>query len=486
VGEYYDKMMSGVGETLDSIDKEKAAFKKAKVTDKQRKEFTKKHGKDHGATDRVIKSYFKIQERKRLKAEKDAEKAKNQKVTPTEEKKADKKKAAEKAKETPVGKTTNKKKVITARTGYKPSATEKPPTINRSKKGGEKTTATKTDTGGHAGRTKTEKVTPTTDKTDVPTKDRSTKLRERTTATKTDTGGLGGRTKTETDVEPETTTETPQEVEKPKVEVEKPKAEKPKAEKPKAEKPKVAGTLKPGRKIPKFGEKQDATAEFRARGGKELSMEEKLPKSGTKVEKAKESEDVKKKSGGKEGYFSRIKKVLSKKGKGVNARETYRRQRKRGGSTKDLLTKDRNKKFTMTGSRGKGLGVDSPNKTYDSRYKVKKGEKGGSTSPNNKSPKNNKKISLNDAHVQSYKKHRANTEFRARGGKELSMEEKQPLNKKAAEKYGTIHKPAKVEKPAVGNNIKKVKSTWNTTSMTDSQLEARNKRTFNVLKSRGR
>jgi hypothetical protein len=37
----------------------------------------------------------------------------------------------------------------------------------------------------------------------------------------------------------------------------------------------------------------------------------------------------------------------------------------------------------MTGSRGKGLDVDSPNKTYDSRYKVKKGEKGGSTSPNN-------------------------------------------------------------------------------------------------------
>jgi hypothetical protein len=281
VGEYYDKMMSGVGETLDSIDKEKAAIKKAKVTDKQRKEFTKKHGKDHGATDRVIKSYFKIQERKRLKAEKDAEKAKNQKVTPTEEKKADKKKAAEKAKETPVGKTTNKKKVITARTGYKPSATEKPPTINRSKKGGEKTTATKTDTGGHAGRTKTEKVTPTTDKTDVPTKDRSTKLRERTTAAKTDTGGLGGRTKTETDVEPETTTETPQEVEKPKVEVEKPKAEKPKAEKPKAEKPKVAGTLKPGRKIPKFGEKQDATAEFRKK------PEGKLPKSGTKVERPK-------------------------------------------------------------------------------------------------------------------------------------------------------------------------------------------------------
>ena len=127
----------------------------------------------------------------------------------------------------------------------------------------------------------------------------------------------------------------------------------------------------------------------------------------------------------------------------------------------------------MTGSRGKGLGVDSPNKTYDSRYKVKKGEKGGSTSPKN------------DAHVQSYKKHRANTEFRARGGKELSMEEKQPLNKKAAAKYGTIHKPAKVEKPAarIGNNIK---STWNTTSMTDSQLKTRNKRTFNVLKSRGR
>jgi len=395
----------------------------------------------------------------------------------------EKKKADEKAKETSVKKTTNKKKVTGGKVYKKPSATEKPPPINRSKKGGERTTAAaKADTGGHAGRTKTEKVTPTTDKTAVPTKDRSTKLRERTTATKTDTGGLGGRTKTEKDVEPETTTEAPQKrvtgkslrpwlanktTAKPKVEVEKPKVE---VEKPKVEKPKAADT-KPGSKIPK----KDATAEFRAKD-KELSMEEKLPKSGTKVEKAKESEDVKKKSGGKEGYFSRIKKVLSKKGKGVNARETYRRQRKRGGSTKDLLTKDRNKKFTMTGSRGKGLDVDSPNKTYDSRYKVKKG---GNTSPNNKSPKN-------DAHVQSYKKHRANTEFRARGGKELSMEEKQPLNKKAAEKYGTIHKPAKVEKPAVGNNIKKVKSTWNTTSMTDSQLNTRNKRTFNVLKSRGR
>ena len=385
------------------------------------------------------------------------------------------------------------KKVTGGKVYKKPSATEKPPTINRSKKGGEKTTSTKKiGPGGHAGRTKTEKVTPTTDKTDVPTKDRSTKLRERTTATKTDTGGLGGRTKTETDVEPETTTEAPQErvtgrnqrpwlanktTEKPKVE--KTKVEKPKVEKTKAEK---AADTKPGRKIPKFGKKQDATAEFRKPEGK-------LPKSGTKTDPlagsgpgkiTPELESQYKKSGGKEGYLKRVKNFLSKKGKGVNARETYRRQRKRGGSTKDLLTKDRNKKFTMTGSRGKGLDVDSPNKTYDSRYKVKKG---GSTSP-----KNNKKISLNDAHVQSYKKHRANTEFRARGGKELSMEEKQPLNKKAAEKYGTISNPTKVAKtePAVGNNIKKVKSTWNTTSMTDSQLKTRNKRTFNVLKSRGR
>ena len=63
----YDKMMARVGETLDSIKKEKKDFKNAKVTDKQRAEFTKKHGKDHGAGDRVIKSYFKIQERKRLK-----------------------------------------------------------------------------------------------------------------------------------------------------------------------------------------------------------------------------------------------------------------------------------------------------------------------------------------------------------------------------------------------------------------------------------
>ena len=403
---------------------------------------------------------------------------------------ADKEKADEKAKETPVEKTTTKKKVTGGKVYKKPSATEKPPTINRSKKGGEKTTAAaKAGTGGHAGRTKTEKVTPTADKTAVPTKNWSTKLRKKTTSTKEiGTGGLGGRTKTETDVEPETTTEAPQErvtgrnqrpwlankttekpkAEKPKVEVEKPKVEveKPKVEKTKAEK---AADTKPGRKIPKFGEKKNPTKEFR-------ELEGELPKSGTKVEKAKESEDVKKKSGGKEGYFSRIKKVLSKKGKGVNARETYRRQRKRGGSTKDLLTKDRNKKFTMTGSRGKGLDVDSPNKTYDSRYKVKKGEKGGSTSP-----KNNKKIPTWDKKAKS-----STAEFRARGGKELSMEEKQPLNKKAAEKYGTIHKPAKVEKPAVGNNIKKVKSTWNTTSMTDSQLKTRNKRTFNVLKSRGR
>jgi|TARA_B100001964_G_C13835023_1_gene423252 hypothetical protein len=34
MGEYYDKMMSGVGETLDRIDKEKKDFKNAKVTDK--------------------------------------------------------------------------------------------------------------------------------------------------------------------------------------------------------------------------------------------------------------------------------------------------------------------------------------------------------------------------------------------------------------------------------------------------------------------
>ena len=63
----YDKMMARVGETLDSIKKEKKDFKNAKVTDKQRAEFTKKHGKDHGAGEKVIKSYFKIQERKRLK-----------------------------------------------------------------------------------------------------------------------------------------------------------------------------------------------------------------------------------------------------------------------------------------------------------------------------------------------------------------------------------------------------------------------------------
>jgi len=63
----YDKMMARVGETLDSIKKEDKDFKAAKVTDEQRKKFTKKHGKDHGASEKVIKSYFKIQERKRLK-----------------------------------------------------------------------------------------------------------------------------------------------------------------------------------------------------------------------------------------------------------------------------------------------------------------------------------------------------------------------------------------------------------------------------------
>ena len=59
----YDKMMARVGETLDRIKKER----NEKVTDKQRAVFEKKHGKDHGATDRVIKAYSKIQERKRLK-----------------------------------------------------------------------------------------------------------------------------------------------------------------------------------------------------------------------------------------------------------------------------------------------------------------------------------------------------------------------------------------------------------------------------------
>ncbi len=75
-----------INKTLDRIKKEDKDFEAAKVTDEQRKKFTKKHGKDHDASDEAIKSYFKIQERKRLKAEKDAEKAKNQKVTPTEEK----------------------------------------------------------------------------------------------------------------------------------------------------------------------------------------------------------------------------------------------------------------------------------------------------------------------------------------------------------------------------------------------------------------
>jgi hypothetical protein len=63
----YDKMMARVRETLDSKKKEKKDFENAKVTDKQRAEFTKKHGKDHGASEKEIKSYFKIQERKRLK-----------------------------------------------------------------------------------------------------------------------------------------------------------------------------------------------------------------------------------------------------------------------------------------------------------------------------------------------------------------------------------------------------------------------------------
>ena len=63
MSEYMDKMMAKVGETLDRIDKEN----KSKVTDKQRAVFEKKHGKDHGASENVIKSYFKIQERKRLK-----------------------------------------------------------------------------------------------------------------------------------------------------------------------------------------------------------------------------------------------------------------------------------------------------------------------------------------------------------------------------------------------------------------------------------
>ena len=63
----YDKMMARVGETLDRKKKEDKDFKAAKVTDEQRTEFTKKHGKDHGAGEKVIKSYFKIKERKRLK-----------------------------------------------------------------------------------------------------------------------------------------------------------------------------------------------------------------------------------------------------------------------------------------------------------------------------------------------------------------------------------------------------------------------------------
>ena len=89
----------------------------SKVTDKQRKEFYKKNKSNYpegGASDKTIKQYFEIQlknsaaidralnisrERKRLKAEKDAEKAKNQKVTTTEEKTPVKKTKPEKTKE---------------------------------------------------------------------------------------------------------------------------------------------------------------------------------------------------------------------------------------------------------------------------------------------------------------------------------------------------------------------------------------------------
>ncbi len=188
-----------------------------------------------------------------------------------------------------------------------------------------------------------------------------------------------------------------------------------------------------------------------ATGGVKNLPDKKGDKKGEEEKPDSKAKDKSKKK--KAGYFTRVKSFLGKKGEGVNAREVYRRQRKRGGSTKNLLTTDRKENYTMTGGRGKGLDVDSADKSYDSRYKKKKGGGTGASV--------NKKTSLTEGQ-----------KAKAMAKRMIELSATKPV-------YGGPGKAVKNNnKTGPGGN----KSDWNTTKFTDPQLKTRNKRLFNVLK----
>jgi len=121
----------------------------------------------------------------------------------------------------------------------------------------------------------------------------------------------------------------------------------------------------------------------------------------------------------------------------------------------------------MTGGRGKGLDVDSADKSYDSRYKKKKGGGTGASG--------NKKISLNDAHVQAWRKS---------GDHDAHVQ----AWKKSKDHDAHVQAWKRSKAGQSGNNSASGgnKSDWNTTKFTDPQLKTRNKRLFNTLSSRGR
>jgi len=181
-------------------------------------------------------------------------------------------------------------------------------------------------------------------------------------------------------------------------------------------------------------------------------------KTGGKKGDKKGEKEAKDKS--KKKFFTRVKSFLGKKGEGVNAREVYRRQRKRGGSTKNLLTTDRKENYTMTGSRGKGLDVDSDNKSYDSRYKKKKGE-------GQKAKAMAKRMIELSATKPVYEG----------PGKAVKNNNKTGPGGNNSASGGNNSASGGNNSVSSGN-----KSAWNTTKWTDAQLKTRNKRAFNVLK----
>jgi len=317
---------------------------------------------------------------------------------------------------------------------------------------------------------KIEKVTPTTDKTNVSPKDRSTKLRERTINKNTSKNnreagnkakiGAGGETVSETVSEPVSGASTNRRTR------DKNANKKTTSEATAIDGDKTVGKKGSGTGAPVNNEhvraykKHRTNTEFRRRDN-ELSKEEEQSFKEPDSAETKKTKDKSKKK-----YFKRVMSFLGKKGEGVNAREVYRRQRKRGGSTKNLLTTDRKENYTMTGGRGKGLDVDSANKSYNSRYK-KKGSGTGASG--------NKKISLNDAHVQAWKKS---------GDHDAHVQ----AWKKSKDHDAHVQAWKRSKTGQSGNNSASGgnKSDWNTTKFTDPQLKTRNKRLFNTLKSRGR